>query len=99
MGNEESLGFSMKAALKGRAAVGKKGVFGTTADRFHGSFLMTSKDEKPDPTKYDHKSVANRSMRLNRCSNRRSQGSSQLKSRKRFMQQCWVKRRPLVLPI
>lgn len=52
--NEESLGFSMKAALKGRAAVGKKGVFGTTADRFHGSFLMTSKDEKPDPTRYDH---------------------------------------------
>lgn len=50
--NEESLGFSTTAFLKERAKVGKKGVFGTTADRFHGN-AFTPKDGV-DPCKYDH---------------------------------------------
>jgi len=50
--NEESLGFSMSAVLKERATVGKKGVFGTTADRFHGSQLAPK--DGIDPGKYDY---------------------------------------------
>merc|ERR1719387_2181789 len=50
--NDESLGFSISAVLKERAAVGKKGVFGTTADRFHGSQLAAK--DSIDPGKYDH---------------------------------------------
>jgi len=50
--NEDTLGFSMSAVLKERATVGKKGVFGTTADRFHGSMLAPK--DGIDPGKYDH---------------------------------------------
>lgn len=50
--NEASVGFSMTANLKERAAVGKKGVFGTTADRFHGGMMVTK--DSVDPCKYDH---------------------------------------------
>jgi hypothetical protein len=51
--NEESLGFSITSKIKERASVGKKGVFGTTADRFHGGMIV-AKQDSVDPTKYDH---------------------------------------------
>jgi len=50
--NEDSLGFSISAIVKERATVGKKGVFGTTADRFHGSQLAPK--DGIDPGKYDN---------------------------------------------